>query len=265
MIRLIEEANRIREKQGWKKFFIRACGFAYRMSIRRILPVSGNAVWNDVELPKEATHPRRVGDEYLPTPFHYSIRPHAEGGETRAHRKLTKKGDHVVIIGGGRGVSSVVAARQVGSTGSVTVFEGSEKYANIVRKTCRLNNVSRRCKIRRETVGPNKEVYGDSDEFIKPSELPNCDVLELDCEGAEKEIINQLEIRPRILIIEMHPINFEEHPVDLVLTTIESKGYQVDSLTTNKGDIVNREEFINLLNHNRYKKGEAPVAVMIKN
>lgn len=41
-----------------------------------------------------------------------------------------------MIVGGGRGVSSVVAAQQVGSSGSIDVFEGSIEFAEVVRAAC---------------------------------------------------------------------------------------------------------------------------------
>jgi hypothetical protein len=46
-------------------------------------------------------------------------------------------------------------------------------------------------------------VYGDPSQLatlvVAPVELPGCDVLELDCEGAEIVILRDMTIRPRVV------------------------------------------------------------------
>jgi len=258
---LLGEVNQIRRREGWKSLIIRSCGFAYRNSIRKLLPINGNAVWNGVEMPQQIANPRRWFDDYLPTPFHYSIQKTAEGGECNAHRKYTRTGDKVVIIGGGRGVSSVVSAQQVGDSGSVDIFEGSIEYAEVVRETCRKNNVYDNCVVHEEIVGPKKNIYGKGEKSRNPRELPECDILEMDCEGAEKEILEQIKIRPRILIVEVHPINFEDEPIDVVFNIIEALGYNIESMMSNDGVQVNRTTFEKLLVDNRENDGPSPVLV----
>jgi hypothetical protein len=39
---------------------------------------------------------------------------------------------------------------------------------------------------------------------LPPSELPPCNVLELDCEGAEVEILREMNIQPRVILVETH-------------------------------------------------------------
>jgi len=39
---------------------------------------------------------------------------------------------------------------------------------------------------------------------VAPESLPECDVLEIDAEGAETAILRWLEIRPRVIVVEAH-------------------------------------------------------------
>jgi hypothetical protein len=109
----------------------------------------------------------------------------------------------VTIVGGGYGVSTVVAARHAEA---VTVYEGGAEWAMKVDQTASTNEVSDRVIVRNEVVGEANDVYGETmGNVIPPEQLPECDVLELDCEGAEEEIINDMGLSPRVIIVEMHP------------------------------------------------------------
>jgi hypothetical protein len=57
--------------------------------------------------------------------------------------------------------------------------------------------------------------------------LPDCDVLILDCEGAEIEIIDGMEQRPRTMIVESH--GFLDSPESAVLNSLEAFDYYVDN------------------------------------
>jgi hypothetical protein len=132
------------------------------------------------------------------------IVPEYKQGTIEPLRILTKEEDDVTVIGGGFGVSAVVAAHQASS---VTVFEGSRKQANIVRETAKLNRVAKDVTVIEAIVGRAIDVYGEShaDTVMQPSELDRCDVLEMDCEGAEEFILKELDITPRVIIVESHP------------------------------------------------------------
>lgn len=51
-------------------------------------------------------------------------------------------------------------------------------------------------------------MWGDEDDLaskkVAPDELPKCDVLISDCEGAEKRILEELDHRPKTIIVETH-------------------------------------------------------------
>ncbi|MCO8266647.1 FkbM family methyltransferase [Haloferax sp. AB510] len=127
--------------------------------------------------------------------------------------------DTVVIVGGGYGVSAVHAGRQASS---VLVYEASESQYEIVREAVRLDGLEN-VTLRNALVGPDVYVYNNdpTNHVVPASELPSCDVLELDCEGAELEILENLEIRPRVIIVETHPIfGVETAEVEAVLDSL---------------------------------------------
>lgn len=132
--------------------------------------------------------------------------PEYEAPLIRMIRDRVDEGERVVIVGGGRGVSSVAAARRVQSAGSVRTYEGSEKHVALVRETLRLNKVEERVTVSHAVVGDAIELADDPSgaEQVPPTHLPECDVLVLDCEGAETGILRDLEVRPRLVIVETH-------------------------------------------------------------
>lgn len=65
----------------------------------------------------------------------------------------------------------------------------------------------------------------DNSKVISPSNLPQVDVLEIDCEGAEMEILQGLCYRPRVLTVEAHPVfGVSVSDVESWLTT---EGYRI--------------------------------------
>jgi tRNA A58 N-methylase Trm61 len=117
-----------------------------------------------------------------------------------------ERGNQVVIVGGGWGLSTVTAARSVGKEGSVVRFKSSESAVRNVEETVHLNDVSERSVIRYAIVSHAYSLRGEKGKatIVSPEDLPECDVLVLDCEGVEKEILEEMEIRPRVLIVETH-------------------------------------------------------------
>lgn len=123
-----------------------------------------------------------------------------------ALRRHVEPGDDVVVVGGGFGHSSVVAARKRGDDGVVTVYEADSERINNLEETVRVNRVDHICKINNAIVGQAIEVENINDvDIIPTSDMPDCDLLEMDCEGAEGEIIDNLTIHPRIISLETHP------------------------------------------------------------
>ncbi|MFC6727225.1 FkbM family methyltransferase [Natronoarchaeum mannanilyticum] len=156
-------------------------------------------------------------------------RPYYESGIANSLRTWVDEGDQVVIVGGGWGVTAAIAAEVVGPSGHVHVFEGSKQHTQYVKETAQLNNVKERISVTHAIVGTEVSLRGDSGEAqsLSPQELPECDILELDCEGSELEILHNMTIDPRIMIVESH--GHLGTPSDRVRDTLENKEYQIVS------------------------------------
>lgn len=121
----------------------------------------------------------------------------------------------------------MVAANQVGSDGQVITYEGAVEAADDILDTLQLNDVRKIVTLERAVVGEEISLWGDREdgEIVPPDELPDCDVLVLDCEGAEVVILEEMEIRPRAMIVETHGLY--DAPKSKVADRIKSLGYDV--------------------------------------
>lgn len=224
----------------------------YRQYIRKTLPEVGRRTFNSVDVFGE----KKLFDEYLPYRYHYPdapgkgvVRPNYENGIVIAHEKYTNENDSVIIIGGGIGVTAVRAAQIAGRNGSVRVFEGGEESVKNIRHVLELNGVSEWCRVMHQIVGQPHNVYAggiDQSKLQHPSRMSNCDVLELDCEGSELEIIQEMEIRPRVLLIELHPWAWDQRP-EAIVDELKSKGYNIDYKADHDGTPLESEDFQRLL------------------
>lgn len=141
-----------------------------------------------------------------------------------------QKGDQIVIIGGGNGVSAVHSARIVGADGKVKIYEGDEERVQDLERTLKDNQVFNICEINHSIVGQAHLVESPgSAKVIEPSDLPDCDALEMDCEGAELEILKNIERLPKKIIVELHhEKTFSPYSSpDTIIAILEEKGYSV--------------------------------------
>ena len=153
--------------------------------------------------------------------------PRYEESLVQSIRETVRYDDTVTVVGGGLGVSTVVAGQRTVVPNSVTTYEGSLRQAEIVRETISLNRLSQQCSIRHAIVGENVGVYGQtgSAEHVEPADLPECEVLILDCEGSETGIIDSLVVEPRTIVVETHEfLGVSEEDVRESLT---GQGYAV--------------------------------------
>ena len=143
-----------------------------------------------------------------------------------AIRGNVSEGDDVLVVGGGLGVSSVVAARQVGDEGSVVTYEGSEHRCRICRETAGLNGVADRVTVKHGVVGDEGEVFGDSSEPAFPvADLPPADAIVADCEGAELGLLGEYPHKPSRIVVETH--GCFGSPTAEVESLLQSQGYDI--------------------------------------
>lgn len=169
----------------------------------------------------------RAFDDVVPWKVGHPNLENYESAIIGSLKKHLRDGDQVVIIGGGWGVTSAIAASIVGEAGSVKTFEASPEYSEYVKETTELNRVGDKVKVITAVVSRSVTVRGDSESknVIEASDLPDCDVLELDCEGAETDILDKLHINPRIIIVESH--GHLDSPSDEVIEQLKMNSYEI--------------------------------------
>ncbi|UPW01295.1 hypothetical protein M0R88_04120 [Halorussus gelatinilyticus] len=140
---------------------------------------------------------------------------------------VVAEGDTVVVVGGGFGISTVAAATKSGPDGRVISYEASKSRYKCAQETIELNGVSGRVTLKHALVGPDIAVKGDlgGASAVTPSNLPDCDVLALDCEGAELDIIERLGPTPREIVVESH--GCFDAPTQAVRETLEQNEFTV--------------------------------------
>ena len=177
------------------------------LTLRRHLPAVGNYCVQDniktgVMREEEKIRPfDKLFTNHVP-----SIMVDKKNVNIKMIKKYVRYNDYVTVIGGGYGLTAMFAAKGAGPDGKVTIYEADSKSISTVKKTLEMHNVIERCEIIHAIIADAYELISDGEtgDVIHPSEINQCDVLEMDCEGAELNIIQNLEIRPRNLIIEQH-------------------------------------------------------------
>jgi hypothetical protein len=212
----------------------------YNNKIWPLLPaVSTYGTYNQVEV--KGTHPmklddpsgveinHKIFDSIIPWDTPSKIKNFKNPSIEQIYKNY-EKGDKIVIIGGGNGVSAVHSARIVGSGGEVKIYEGDESRVRDVKRTLEHNQVFDICEVNHSIVGEAHLVKSPGNaNIIKPSDLPKCDALEMDCEGAEFEILKDLENLPNKIIVELHHKK-ESSPYsspDTIESILKEKGYCV--------------------------------------
>jgi hypothetical protein len=221
---VIHELRDIVRAEGVSGLARWSIALAYRQGVRPFIPgepvqyagipICHDRKWSD----------RLVPMTWIPNDAH-ADQPGYEAALVAGLRETVRSGDNVVIVGAGLGVTAVVAALLAGPLGTVRCFEGSKRHVRYSQQTAarnKLTNIS----VRHAVVGKSVKVYGSDVGIVVPvSQLPQCDVLELDCEGAEVEILRGLTIQPRVILVETHG-QFGA-PTDLVGSLLEKHGYVV--------------------------------------
>lgn len=143
-----------------------------------------------------------------------------EENSIAALKRFVKKGDRVTIIGGGYGITGIVAM-ELG--GTVTLIEASRDRSQDILKTWKEYKLEGT--VIHGYVGSPVNVWGEMEGAKKIEDIPDCDILEMDCEGGEKEVLTDLSISPRVIIVESH--GDLGSPTALVKELLEKKGYEI--------------------------------------
>jgi hypothetical protein len=207
---------------------LQSFAYSYRQGVRRCIP--GKPV-RYTGFP--ICHDRKWGDHLVPTTWvpdgAREDKPGYEATLVAGVNETVEPGDNVVIVGAGFGVTAVAAALRAGPSGSVQCFEASKQYARFAAKTAARNQMTT-IKIDHAVVGRliatfGGGVAGDLGPALLPSQLPPCNVLQMDCEGAEVQILREMIIHPRVIIVETHGVFGA--PTDLVTSLLKKRGYVV--------------------------------------
>lgn len=149
-----------------------------------------------------------------------------EGPLVRSIREFVRPTDTCVVVGGGWGVSTVAAAR---ITNDVVVYEGSLDQITHVEETLALNGVRGDVDLREGLVSGDGKFYGDTAaDSVAPDQLPDADVLVMDCEGAELDILDEMTIQPRNIVVESH--GHFGAPTDEVINRLEERGFEIERI-----------------------------------
>jgi hypothetical protein len=185
------------------------------------IPICYDRKWGDRLVPitwQPADPNQRTADQ-----------PGYEAALVAGLKETVRLGDGVVIVGAGLGVTAVVAALRAGLSGNVQCFEASKQYVKLAQKTAARNRITN-INIHHTVVAKLIATFdggsaSDLGIVLPPSQLPPCDVLQIDCEGAEVEILREIIIQPRVILVETHGLFGA--PTNLVTSLLEKCGYVV--------------------------------------
>lgn len=144
-------------------------------------------------------------------------------------RTALTPGDRVCIIGGGLGITTVVASR---NADQVITYEAGRVNARNIQRTIDYHNIDN-VNLVPKPVGNPVSIWGRepaSQQAISAESLPECDVLKFDCEGSEIEVLETMAIRPRTIVVESHGIY--DSPSNEVAKYLTSLGYEICSTVT---------------------------------
>jgi hypothetical protein len=245
MASLTSKIDRIRRDHGLRSLVRRALFAAYRRSARRLLPDVGYVQYGGLAVGRTRKRgDKPLFDRFLPPDLQDN--PIYEKALLEGLRANVRPGDRVVVIGGGEGITAAMAALLTGDKGRVTCFEGDRAGIGAVMRTAAANDVADRVSCVYAVVGENLGVFGTdvSDKVIAPADLPDCDVLEMDCEGSEVGILRGMRIRPRVVVVETH--GFAGASTGLVVQILEECGYAAEDigLAEPKPACVGRDEHV---------------------
>jgi hypothetical protein len=255
---MLSKVRDIIQAHGVSGLASKTIAYAYREGVRPFLPTrepvryAGIRICHDVKWGD-----RIVPKSWVPGDALAGNQPNYEGTLVAGLKETIKSGDRVVIVGGGVGVTATVAALRTGPSGTVECFEGGKQQVRFVRQTAARNGVDN-VSVHHAIVANAIAVFGsDLGTILPPSQLPACNVLQLDCEGAEAEILRELTIQPRVILVETHGVYGA--PTDLVASLLLKRSYTV----SHRGEAVPGDDLCKKKRHPGASRKQLRFAAMI--
>lgn len=243
---LISEGWRILKEEGFGSFLYKALRYPWKTGFKPLLDHYILKTSESLEKFRNSTPTRREIVNFngvkVPLEMHlfdyissvYHLYPidssrSYEAVEVEGVRSYCDEGDHVVVVGGGLGVTAVAAARQVGPEGKVVVYEQDNRICDMTKNTVEANDCTEQIEVYCKGIeeqGPSNLASEElkNVDIISASDLPSADVLEMDCEGAEEEILENLDNNPSSILVETHS-NHEN-----IKALLLERGYDIEEV-----------------------------------
>lgn len=164
-----------------------------------------------------------------------------ELGILLSHDLIYRHDDIILAVGVGSGISLIHNCMKPRVNSAFIGIEGSQEQIDVSIENSRLNGIDPlKFELIEGYAGNPDHLYGEQNqhtsEIIDINKF-NFDILELDCEGSEIEILHNLIVRPRHIIVEMHPV-FRDINIGHFLSEMKHKGYLLVKIFTVNGDLV---------------------------
>ena len=158
------------------------------------------------------------------------------------YNSMKKQSIEVVQIGGGSGITSVIHAKNGSIDVHLTIIEPSQSQIKKIKQTLKLNNINN-FRVIEKYLGDNRAWNSNlTAEQLPIGQLPLCDILEIDCEGSEKLILENLRIKPNYIILEIHHTIIMENN-EWIYSFASSNNYDVQIYSGHNGVLLTNYEF----------------------
>jgi len=228
MDQLYSSAKRVYQTEGASSLAQKGAKFAirnlYGKFIRPYLAPDQPASWRNEITVISDDYDNHLLDPYF---FYSNDYPNTDFVGFQALRNYVSNGDTVLIIGAGNGVSMTVAARNTCPEGRVVGYEAGRQHTDHARETIAANGYSDCCTVHHAVIGEVNEAWSppESADVVSPSDLPDCEFVQMNCEGAELKILREFDIRPAAMHVQVHECFGA--PVDAVEAELDRLGYSI--------------------------------------
>jgi hypothetical protein len=157
----------------------------------------------------------------------YGDRKFYENGILQMYQKISMKGT-MTIIGGGLGVTAVCAVKMGVNPNSLTIYDGSGHSITQIKSTLFANELKiPKNNIKHLIIEKDISVYAGCKavDTLPASKIKYCDILQIDAEGSEIDILKNLKINPKYIVVETH--GFLGAPSKKVKSLLISMNYKI--------------------------------------